>query len=157
MALAVLVSPQAQDPATPPVDETPEQVSRSSESVPLAEIIARAVARAARQDEAGSELLFESIVSTTVDSLNGDGEVTESATTVHRRYPLEGAVHEELIERNGQRLSEAEVREEEERREEFRRRAREAAASGETLETNDERQVRFNDELMARFEAKIVG
>ena len=129
----------------------------SAEFPALAEIIEQVVARTKTQDEAGAELRFESVVSTTVDSLDGDGEVVKTETTLHHRYALEGSIYEELVARNGKPLSEADARDESERQQRFRREAREAAANGERLETNDERQVRFNDDLMVRFDASISG
>jgi hypothetical protein len=116
---------------------------------PVAEIIRRAVTRAEAQDKGEAELRFE--------SLNDQAEVTDTETTLHRRYALEGAVYEELIERDGEPLSEPDARSEAKRRADFRREAKEAAASGSVLETNDERQVRFDENLMARYEAAVVG
>lgn len=136
---------------------SPATVEEAAGFPAVSEIVSRAVERARLQDEAGAELRFESIVSTTVDSLDGDGDVVESQTTRHRRYALEGSLYEELIARDGEPLSEADVRRETERQKEFRRDAREAEASGNRLETNDERQIRFNEDLMARFVAIGLG
>ena len=146
--------PRLQTPAHPAIDATSDDPSALAA---LGEIVRYAVARAASQDEAKTELWFESLVETTVESLNGDGEITGTETTLHRRYPVEGAVYEELIERDGEPLNEPDARQEETRRAEFRREAREAAANGEVPETNDERQVRFDEDLMARYDAEVVG
>lgn len=121
------------------------------------EIMQRAFQRATSQDEAEAELTFESLVSTTIESLNGDEEVTDTETLLHRRYPLAGAVYEELIERDGERLSASDIDNEAKRRKEFRREAQEASARGEVLETNDERQVRFDADLMSRYTASVDG
>ena len=121
------------------------------------EIMQRAFARAVSQDEAEAELTFESLVATTIESLNGDEEVTDTETLLHLRYPLAGAVYEELIERDGEALSAADIDDEAERREKFGREAQEASARGEVLETNDERQVRFDAELMSRYTASVDG
>ena len=131
--------------------------SQPADRPPLPEIIARAVARAEAQDEAKAELRFESIIETVVRSLDGDGEPTETNTMRSRRHPIAGAVYEEAIERNGQPLTANERRDETRKREAFRRKAEEAAASGEVVETNDERQVRFDGDLMTRYRATLVG
>ena len=136
---------------------SPATVGEAAGFPAASEIISRAVDRARSQDEAGAELLYESIVSTTIDSLNGDGDIVETQTTRHRRYPLEGSLFEELIARNGEPLSDADLRREAERQGEFRRDAREAEASGERLKTNDERQIRFNENLMGRFVDSVLG
>ena len=47
---------------------------------PAGDIISRAIERARLQDEAGVELQYQSLVATTIDSLNGDGEVTKTET-----------------------------------------------------------------------------
>ena len=148
-------SPPLQAPSTG--RGSPATVGEAAGFPAVSEIIGRAVERARLQDEASAELRYESIVSTTIDSLNGDGDIVETQTTRHRRYALEGSLFEELIARNGEPLSEADIRRESERQQKFRRDAREAEASGERLETNDERQIRFNEDLMDRFVASVVG
>ena len=137
--------PRLQTPTQPSIDTTADDPT----ALPaVGEIVRHAVARAASQDEAKAELWFESLVDTTIESLNGEGKITSTETTLHRRYAVEGAVYEELIERDGEPLSEPDARQEETRRAEFRREAREAAANGEVPETNDERQVRYDAEVV---------
>ena len=106
-------------------------------------ILDRALARAALQDESGLELEYEYLVASTVDSLNGDGEVTETEAARYHRYPLEGLLYEELTEKDGQPLDDDARREERERKEEFVREARAHAARGERYEP-DEMNVRFD-------------
>ena len=139
--------PRLQTPATTEIAAPPT----------VGEIMRRAVARAASQDEAEAELRFESLVATTVESLNDEAEVTNTETTLHRRYALEGAVYEELIERDGEPLSGPAARNEAKRRANFRREVQAAEEQGKVLETHDERQVRFDEDLMARYEAEVVG
>ena len=148
VTLVATAHPRLQTPAT----------TGASNQPPVSKIIRLAVARATAQDKVKAELRFESLVETMVESLNDEVEVTSIETTLHRRYPLDGAVYEELIERNGKPLSEAGVRDEAKRRADFRQELQETEASGnKILETNDERQVRFNEDLMARYEAAVVG
>lgn len=160
LAAAVLVAmvaaahPRLQTPAA---TETRAQPLRPTALPPVSEIMRRAVTRAAAQDEDEAELRFESLVETTVESLNDQADVTKTETTLHRRYALDGAVYEELIERDGEPLSEEDARDEAKRRADFRREVQEAEAGGKVLETNDERQVRFDEDLMARYEAEVVG
>ena len=139
-----------------PDPETPAAAS-AAEYPSVSEIINRAVARAKAQDEAAVELEFESRLVSTTDSLSSAGEVERTHTELYKRYPLEGLVYEELIEKDGQPLTEKEARQERERREKFVREVREKARKGEEYETNDERTVRFDDELMARYQASVVG
>ena len=125
---------------------------------PVAAIIDRMVERARAQDEANAELAYEARILTRVDTLNGDGEVTKTEHWIHRRYPVGDQLFEELIEKNGQPLNDEERREQAEKREEFARDARERAAEGRgRVETNDERQVRLDEDLMSRYEAAVVG
>lgn len=120
-------------------------------------IISGFIERAERQDEAEPELGYESRIVTTTDTLNGDGEITKTERTVHRRYPIENQIYEELIGRNGQPLSQQEREDELDKREEFLREARERTQRGDgPVETNDERQILLGD-LMNRFEASVVG
>ena len=135
----------------------PSQDDDTAAPLPAGDIISRAIERARLQDEAGVELQYQSLVATTIDSLNGDGEVTKTETTLHRRYPVEGFVYEELIERDGRPLTSQEIREEQENREKFAREARDKTARGERIETNDERQIRFDRDLIDRYQASFVG
>ena len=136
--------------------QAPSPASDES-ALDVTDIIGLAVARARAQDEAGVELGFESTISTIVEKLNGDGDIVASDTTEHRRYALEGSLYEELISRNGEPVSESDIRDESERRQKFQKEARKATDRGEHVQTNDERQIRFNDDLMTRFTATIVG
>ena len=151
MMLAVLASLQAQTASRPgpggSVDDGPTVV----------QIMGRAIARAMSQDEAKTELMFESLIQTTVDRLDEDEIVTDTQTTLYRRYALEGALYQEVVERNGEPLGADELAEEHERRQEFLDDLRQAAADGKRLETDDERQVRFDEELMSRYRAELAG
>ena len=123
----------------------------------VAEIIHGAVARATSQDEAGAELEFESRIVVVTESLSRDHEVTKTETALYRRFPLEGVLYDELIEKDGRPLTEKEAREVRKKREAFVREVRERTRKGKEIETNDERQVRFSRELIARYRASVVG
>ena len=120
-------------------------------------IIERAVARATKQDETGIELEYQSLIKTTTDSIDDKGNITKTTTTLHKRYALEEALYEELIQRNGQPLTDDEIEEELENREKFIRHVRERVSQGKKPETNDERQVRLDRALVDRFQATVVG
>ena len=94
---------------------------------------------------------------TTVDSIDGDEQVTETETSLHKRYPLAGSVYEELVEQDGEPLDEDERREEQKRKDEFQAKAIAAAEDGDRVETDDERQLPFVEELMGRYRAELVG
>ena len=115
------------------------------------------MARARSQDEAAAELEFESRIVVITESLSRDLEVTKTETAVYRRFPLEGVLYEELVEKNGRPLTEKEAREARKKREEFVREVRERTRKGEEIETNDERQVRFDQDLVDRFRGTVVG
>lgn len=137
-------------PAPAPTTQAPDTPS-------VNEIMAHAMARAESQDETSAELWFESLILTTVDTLDGDDQVTETLTSLHKRYPFEGALYEEMVQRDGEPLDDDDLREEQKRKEEFRKEAVAAAESGDAVETDDERQLRFDDELMGRYRAEVTG
>ena len=149
--LALSASPSGQT-SSAPASATPGPDATSVE-----EIMGQAMARARAQDETGAELGFESLILTTVDSIDGDEQVTETETSLHKWYPLAGSVYEELIEKDGKPLDEDELREEQKRRDEFREEAIAAAEGGDRVETDDERQLRFDEELMGRYRTEVVG
>ena len=119
-------------------------------------ILERALERAAVQQESGAELDHEYLVSSIVKSLDGDGRVTDTERVKYRRYPLEGLLYEELVERDGQPLDADDAREEQKKKAEFVRDVREYAARGEPYEP-DENAVRFDRELMDRYHTTLVG
>ena len=132
-------------------------VTLSDDLPTAAAVVQRAMERARAQDEAKIMLQYESRLVSRTDSLNSDGEVETTKVEIHRRYPLEGYIYEELIERNDEPLTDDETRKEREKRETWVREVREKTAKGEEIETEDERSVKFDDELMARYRAVMVG
>ena len=152
--LRVVAMPHLQTPSAPSISGSDTEVA---EYPSAGTIIERVIERAKLQDETGVELEFESLILTTVDSFNGDGQVTKTGTTLHKRYALEGALYEELVRRNGQPLTDEEIRDEQKEREKFADEVRERARRGEEIETNDERQVRFDRDLIDRFQASVTG
>ena len=120
-------------------------------------ILDRAIERTETQDKSGLELGFESIVLYTVEKLNGDGEITDTETTKYRRYPLEGFLYEELIERNGLTLDEDDVRKAEKDKREFIKEVQKHAEQGADYEPDEYSSVQFNREMMARYNIELVG
>ena len=119
-------------------------------------ILDRAIERIETQDESGLELNFESIVLYTVEKLNGDGEITDTETTKYRRYPLEGLLYEELIERNGLPLNEDDVRKTAKNKREFIKEVQKHAERGEDYEPDEYSSVQFNREMMSRYNIELV-
>jgi hypothetical protein len=74
------------------------------------EIVERAVERSEAQIKAEVEAKFDAQVTTTIMGLNGDGKVTSTEKLLYSKYPLYGALYEELIEKEGRPLSEKEAR-----------------------------------------------
>ena len=130
LAAALVLTTVAAFPAQEGAPPAPDTSGAGDDAPPLDEIIARMIERAERQDESESELRYESRIVTTSNRLDGAGEITETETREHRRYPLEGELYEELIARDGRPLDAGEQREEREKRDEFVREARERAREG---------------------------
>ena len=120
------------------------------------EILQRALDRTAKKEEAGLELLFESVVDSVVETLDAEGRVTEVETKRSRRYPLEGYLYEELVAVAGKPLSSEQASKERRRKANFVREARRQAAKGQRLES-DRRRMRFNNELMDRYRTVMIG
>ena len=83
-----------------------------------------AIERVVGQEERGAELQYQSRIATTVETFDNDGELKKTETTIHRRYPLEGELYEELIESDGEPLDARGRQKEGERREDFIREVR---------------------------------
>ena len=121
------------------------------------EIIDQTVARAITQQESDAATRFESTFVSVLDSLDGDGNVEKTERELYRRYPVEGVLVDELLEKNGSVLSEKEARKEQEKREEYIREARRRMGRGDEPETGDERQVRFDSDFVDRYDWAILG
>ena len=120
------------------------------------EIIDRALEQAEEQRAAAFELGFEYFTDGWVESLAGDGRVTDTKATRNRHYPLEGHFYSELIGRDGEPLAADDARDERKKKADFVREARRHAARGERY-APDEMRVDFDHELMDRYVATLVG
>jgi hypothetical protein len=149
--LVLTASPQAQSVGIETVEQVDETPQLGADT-----ILEHALERAATQSASGLELGFESVLESIFESLDGEGETTETETTRYRRYPLEGLLYEEVISRDGQTLDEEDARDEAKRKAEFVREARAHAARGEPYEP-DEMSVRFDNELMDRYDITFLG
>ena len=120
------------------------------------DIIDRALRQAAEQRAVAFELGFEYFTDGRVESLDGDGRVTDTKTTRNRHYPIEGHFYSELIGRDGRPLDGDAARDEREKKADFVREARRHAARGERY-VPDEMRVDFDHELMDRYMTTVVG
>ena len=125
-------------------------------SVGAHQIIDRALEQAVGQRATAFELGFEYFTDGRVESLDGDGRVTDTRTTRNRHYPLEGHFYSEVIGRDGEPLDEDEARDEREKKSDFVREARRHAERGERYQP-DEMRVDFDHELMDRYVTTLVG
>ena len=157
LCLAFVVTALAPLDITGQTVGTPASLDRSDEfDLTAAVIVERALARAAEQDESLIELGFESVGESKVESLDGDGIVTKTEMTRSLRYPLEGFLYDEVVEKDGNTLSDDEARKELDRKDKFIEEARAHAARGEEYEPN-EMDVGFDRELMERYETSLIG
>ena len=145
----------ATDPAVDARD-TPDG-SLAGDAPPAAQrIIDRALEQAARQRAAAFELGFEYFTDGRVESLAGDGRVTDTKTTRNRHYPLEGHFYSEVIGRDGRSLDDDAARNERNKKADFIREARRHAERDERYQP-DEMRVDFDRELMDRYVATVAG
>ena len=152
LLLLFTVSLSSQSPQSEAGDTRVEGISPNTAEA----ILDRALERTTAQDESGAELAFEYALRSIVESINGDGEVTDTKTRAYHGYPLEGYRFDELIERDGQPLDEGDARDEAKRKTEFASEARAHAARGERYEPN-EMAVRFDRQLMDRYKTSLLG
>ena len=101
------------------VDQPAKERITGNRSPTAHEIIERAVARADTQYESLVDAKFESEVISTIKSLDIDGDITKTVRTKRRQYPLQGALFDELVEKDGRPLNEKELRDEEKRKRDF--------------------------------------
>ncbi len=134
-----------------------EEHDRIAEHPSAREIVDRAIAVSERQYDLNVEAMFESLVFSSTQSLDGEDEVTKTELTTHRQYPLNGALFDELVEKDGRPLSEKERHDEEERKQDFIREVEERIERGDHPQPEKGPGIRFNQELMSRYLVEVVG
>jgi hypothetical protein len=120
-------------------------------------IVERALARAEAQVETGIDGQFEATVLAIVRSIDGEGEVADIESTLYQVYPLNGAVYEEIVEKDGRPLTDREARKERKEKDGFIREVEKRKERGLPPQPDDERRVRFDRELMSRYRFEIIG
>jgi hypothetical protein len=133
------------------------ELTLSNDGLTAQEIMDHAVAKAEAQYESLVPAMFESEAVTTVQSLDGSGEVTKTEWTKHRQYPLHGALFQEVVEKNGLPLNENELRDEEKKKLDFIREVKERIARGEHPQPESEPGIRFNSEFVGRYQLTLEG
>lgn len=121
------------------------------------EIVDKAVLRSETQLEINAESAFHSLVRTLIDSFDGEGKVKKTERSLYSRYPLFGAVYDELIQKDGRPLTEEETRDERKRKDKFIEEVQERVAEGNTPQPENERQVRFDSDFMSRYRTRLTG
>ena len=87
-----------------------------SSSPTVQEIVDRAILRSESQLKSDLESRFEVLLQVVKQSLDAEGAVTDTETFLFSRYPIQGAIYDELIAKDGRDLSAKEVQEEREGR-----------------------------------------
>ena len=125
--------------------------------LPRAEdLVAKALERSTSEARSRLDLAFVCMVDSAVETLDAEGQVTDTETKRSRRIPLEGHLYDELVERDGKSLSPEQSRRESRRKARFARAARIRASRGERLKP-DRRRMRFNEQLMSRYRTAVDG
>lgn len=149
VGLAVATGPGQQSPGAagfvPPSDLTAD------------EIVERAVARSEGQITSLADAAFEAFMLTEIDTVNGDGEVTDTETRRYHRYSILGAIFDELIEKDGSPLSDKDARDEQKRKREFTEDVQERLEEGLHPQPEDGRRVQFDSYMMDRYRVELVG
>jgi hypothetical protein len=127
----------------------------ANESMPVQEIVESAVERAEKQHYSMIETNFNSEAVSKNHSLDGDGTITETESFRYIQYPLNGAVFEELVEKNGRSLDEKEKKEEEKRKQDFIREVEKRRTRGDYVQPSKEEAIRFNREFTGRYIYKL--
>jgi hypothetical protein len=127
-----------------------------NESLSAREIVDRCVARSETQNKAMKGANFESESVTKNQKLDGDGNITETETLLHRQYPLNGAVYEELVEKNGRPLTEKEAEKEQENKEAFIEETEERRMRGDYLQPEKEQAIQFDAYFASKYDYELV-
>ena len=126
------------------------------ESLSAQEIVDRAVARAEAQHNAQADVQFESHVAMSIQSLDADGKVTKTDLTQYRQYPVNGALFEEVIARDGRALNAQERKDEEGNKKKFIREVEKRKQRGIHPQPVKRPGIRFGDQLMRRYRYRML-
>ena len=127
----------------------------ANESMSAQGIVESAVERAESQHYSMIETNFSSQAVSKNYSLDGDGKIIETESFRYFQYPLNGAVFEELVEKDGRPLDDKEKQEEEKRKEDFIREVERRRTRGDYLQPSKEEAIRFNREFVDRYIYKL--
>jgi hypothetical protein len=143
VTLALLLVPNARGETSDPTE------------IDVQEIIDRAIVRAQAQEDAVTQ--FESMMLSVIESLDGKGVVKKEEKAVYRRYPILGAVYDEMIEKNGRPLTEKELATEQKQKEKFVREVQKRTARGEPPQPEEEQRIRLDQEFISRYRLELMG
>lgn len=132
-------------------------VVAAAEEPTAQEVLNRALERADAQFEIYSDAQFESSVYSEVRRLDARMEVIDTERERYRQYPVEGALFDELVEKDGRELTSKERKQEAKRREKFIREVNQRVSSGEHPQPERNPSIRFNHELMDRYDVAHAG
>ncbi len=128
----------------------------AAEDLSAQAIVAQAVARAEEQHDRQADIGFESLVSMSIQSLDTAGKATESDLTHYRQYPLNGALYEELITKDGKSLNAREKKTEEKNRKKFIQDVEKRKQRGLHPQPDKRPGIRFGDRLMQRYRYQML-
>lgn len=121
------------------------------------EIIGRALARSDAQYESLADTAFESQVVSVTNSLDGNNNVTKTEWNKRRQYNVNGALFEEVVEKNGKSLTDKELRQQQKKKEEFIREVKKRVSRGDHPQPEKEPGIRFNHEFVDRYRLTKAG
>lgn len=128
---------------------------RDSQSLPsAAQIIGKALDWAERQEEQGFEEQLSCRYVSVKEGLDENRQVKSREVRLYKVYPIGDELYYELVRIDGRPLSEDEVRKEAEKKRKF---IEESRSSDDKKKKKDEERVKFNDELISRYRAEVVG
>lgn len=119
------------------------------------EIVDRAIARSEAQEYVVAQ--FESMMQSIVESLDGKGSVKKEEKAVYRRYPILGAVYDEMIEKDGRPLTEKELAKEKKQKDKFVREVEKRTARGEPPQPEDNERIRLDQEFFSRYRLELIA
>ena len=117
------------------------------------EIIDRALKRADWMREQGYEDRLTGEHISVKEDLNDEKGVKSREKILYRVYPLDGYLYYERLAVDGKPLSEEELKK---RKEDFRKEVA-ASTSGEEEKQDDDNDIKFNQDLISRYEAEVEG
>ena len=128
------------------------QTAAAEPELSAEDIVQKAIEVQKQHEDAGNEVKYDYDLVSVTEKLDKQGEVKEVEEQLYSSDHIEGVAYERLIEKDGRKLTDKEIKRERKREEKFRKKL----AKGEAKHNDADDRVAFDEELLSRYDVERV-